>query len=91
MLERNLEKYLVTRCQQLGMYERKFVSPQRKNVPDRIIIHKGVVVFVELKAPGKKPNPAQIREHLRLQNAGALIVVADSLGSIDWLLQECFR
>ncbi len=91
MRESTVESYLVKRCKELGIYERKFVSPQRRNVPDRILVYNGVVVFVELKKPGEKPTPAQKREHIRLTEAGALVVVVDSKAEADWLLQECFR
>lgn len=88
MLERTLEKYLVAKCKERGIYERKFVSPQCRNVPDRILINHGVVVFVELKAPGKRPTPAQSREHTRLVNAGGLVIVADSKEEIDHLIEN---
>lgn len=44
----------------------KFTSPGRRNVPDRLCVVPGLVFFVEVKAPGKVPTPAQEREMNRL-------------------------
>ncbi len=38
----------------------------------------GAVQFTELKAPGKKPNDKQVREHDRLRRLGFTVNVIDS-------------
>lgn len=82
-LERNIEAYLVKRCKEIGALCDKFVSPQRRAVPDRIVIFKGNIVFVELKAPGKRPTVAQEHDHSRRRAAGATVLVIDSIESVD--------
>ena len=65
----------------------KFVSPNHNKVPDRIVLmpippkDQGIVAkyfrFVELKAPGKKPDKGQLREHKRLRKLGFTVEVID--------------
>jgi hypothetical protein len=40
-------------------------------------------IFVELKAPGKKPTPGQLREHARLRELGFRVEVLDSTEAVD--------
>lgn len=42
--------------------------------------------WVELKAPGEKPEPHQKREHERLRKVGQRVVVIDSIEGVDALL-----
>jgi hypothetical protein len=86
MLERDIEAYLVKRCKEIGALADKFTSPSRRSVPDRLITFGGRVLFVELKATGKKPTEAQVRDHERRRAAGADVVWLDSKGAIDDLI-----
>lgn len=85
MLERDIEAYLVKRCKEIGALADKFTSPQRRAVPDRLITFGGRVLFVELKATGKKPSEAQVRDHERRRAAGAEVVWLDSKEAVVWL------
>ena len=79
MLERDIEAHLVKRVKEAGGIAIKFTSPQRRSVPDRIVLMPGGVVwFAELKAPGKKPTEALEREHARLRALGFRVEVIDS-------------
>lgn len=42
-----------------------------------------VSCWVELKAPGKKPEAHQLREHQRLRDMGQVVLVIDALEQID--------
>ena len=88
MLERDIEAYLVKRCKDIGALCDKFVSPQRRSVPDRLITFSGRVLFVELKATGKKPTEAQVRDHERRRAAGAEVVWLDSQVAVDHLTHD---
>lgn len=57
----------------------KFTSPGTTGVPDRICIHHGRVIFVELKAPGRLPRPIQRRRIQQLKEHGVDAVVVDSI------------
>lgn len=86
MLERDIEAYLVKRCKEIGALADKFTSPQRRSVPDRLITFGGRVLFVELKATGKKPTEAQVRDHERRRAAGAEVVWLDSKLGVETVL-----
>lgn len=86
MLERDIEAYLVKRCKEIGALCDKFTSPQRRSVPDRLITFGGRVLFVELKATGKKPTEAQVRDHERRRSAGAEVVWLDSKEAVDLVI-----
>lgn len=83
-LERDIEKLLVARVKALGGIAEKFTSPGRRSVPDRLVIlPPGRVIFVELKSPGKKPTPAQLRDHERRRALGCDVRVIDNKEAID--------
>ena len=80
MLERNVEQALVLRVKSLGGLCEKFTSPGRRSVPDRLVtMPGGRIVFVELKAPGKKPTETQIRDHKRRCELGCEVLVIDTV------------
>ena len=82
MLERDIERALVRRVTALGGMAEKFVSTGRRSVPDRLItMPGGVVIFVELKNVGKKPTPAQQRDHDRRRALGCDVRVIDTMES----------
>lgn len=86
--ESAIEKYLRDEIKLIGGTAYKFTSPARRAVPDRIcILPKGLVVFVECKAPGKKPTSAQEREMKRLTDKFHSVFIVDSYESVDMLIQ----
>lgn len=79
-----IEQRLVDRVRARGGQAYKFKSPNRANVPDRIVLLPGgCILFAEVKSPGEKPTEAQLREHIRLRKLGFEVVVVDSLQGID--------
>ncbi len=54
----NIEQALKRSVEAAGGICWKLVSPGTAGVPDRICIHRGRVIFVELKAPGRFPRPS---------------------------------
>lgn len=89
MLESTIEKYLVDKVKKAGGIAYKFTSPARRSVPDRLVLigddgyTPPTIVFVELKAPGKKPTPSQTREHARIRALGFRVEVIDSKDGVD--------
>lgn len=84
MLEKDIESALCARVKSLGGLCEKFVSPGRRSVPDRIVtLPGGAIVFVEVKAPGKKPTDLQERDHARRKALGCRVVVIDSMESAN--------
>lgn len=57
--EKSIESYFTDKVKALGGLCFKFISPGVSGVPDRLVIYKGCVVFVELKRPKAKPRKLQ--------------------------------
>ncbi len=88
MRERDIEEYLVKRVQAMGGEVRKAEWIGRRGAPDRRVMLPGrLPVWVELKAPGVKPEAHQIREHNRMRRLGELVEVVDSLAAVEGLLR----
>ena len=69
--------------------ERQFVSPGMNGVPDRIVLMPdGKMAFVELKAPGKKPRPLQLKRKRMLEGLGFPVYVVDNIEQIGGILDE---
>lgn len=87
MRESVIEKHLCDRVKGLHGEAYKFKSPNRNNVPDRLVLLPGRHIhFVELKAPGEEPTTAQVREHERLRAMGFSVAVLDSKEAVDrWI------
>ena len=84
MVEKDVELALVKRVKEMGGLALKFTSPARRSVPDRLVLLPGGrVVFVECKAPGKRPTVLQAKEHERLRALGFEVVVVDNNGDFD--------
>lgn len=88
MRESKIENYLREEVERLGGIAFKFTSPNRRSVPDRICVFpEGVLVFVEVKATGKRPTDAQVRERRRLQALSQLVVTVASKFQVSTLIQ----
>ena len=82
MLEKQIEAAVCNYAKSKGLLVYKFTSPNRAAVPDRLfILPSGHVIFIEFKATGQKPTPAQEREHARLRGHHIAVFVVDSVGS----------
>jgi len=77
--ESQIEKKAKAYARQHGFWVRKFKSPGNRAAPDSIFMSpKGVVFFIEFKAPGKKPTAAQLRELLLISKQGGNSYWVDS-------------
>ena len=100
MRERDVEAYLVKRVRELGGECRKVQWIGRVGAPDRLVMLPPTVatgwggneclvptsIWVELKAPGEKARPSQVREHERMRAMGQRVVVIDSNDGVEELL-----
>lgn len=87
MKERDIEAHLVKRVKAMGGEIRKAQWIGRVGAPDRrVMLPDRLPVWVELKAPGVKPEMHQLREHNRMRRLGELVEVVDSLEAIERLL-----
>ena len=89
MRESKIERYLCEQIKLIGGIAYKFTSPQRRSVPDRLVVLPyGKSFFVECKAPDKEPTPAQKREAERLRALRQAVYVVDTIASVDALIRE---
>jgi hypothetical protein len=78
-LERDIERRVSELAKKGGWLSFKFVSPAQRGVPDRIFMKAGRIVFIEFKAPGKKPTELQDYIMRRMVDAGCEVHVCDSI------------
>lgn len=88
--ENKVERYLDNAVTRIGGITRKWTSPGRDGVPDRIVIRDGKVVFVEVKTTDGKLSPAQEREHQRLREQGVRVVTVYGEHGVDVFIASEF-
>ena len=89
MREKIIEEKFTKAVKQKGGVCWKFTSPGTAGVPDRIVLMpKGHIAFVEVKAPGEKPRPLQLSRHRLLRRLGFQVYVLDALEDIDKIILE---
>lgn len=89
MRESFIEEKLTKAVRQNGGVCWKFTSPGTAGVPDRIILMpKGHIAFVEVKAPGEKPRPLQLSRHRLLRRLGFRVYVLDNIDAIEKIISE---
>lgn len=81
--ESHIERRLVDAAVAAGALVRKLSWVNRVGAPDRLIIYRGKVYFVELKSPEGALEPAQTNEHRKLRNAGADVCTLNSYVKVD--------
>ena len=89
MLEKTIERKLTAAVKKAGGIAVKFVSPSCAGMPDRLVLlPDGLIAFVELKAPGKRPRPLQEARHRLLRFLGFRVYVIDKPEQIGGMLDE---
>jgi hypothetical protein len=84
MREAAVEKYLRQEVEKKGGMCEKFTSPGSRDVPDRLITWvNGHIDFVEVKAPGAKCRPGQLRDHDERRRRGCSVRVIDNVRAVD--------
>lgn len=89
MNERDIESRFRKTVKDAGGLALKFISPGYAGVPDRIVLMpKGTMCFVELKAPGEKMRPLQMRRKKQLESLGFRVFCIDSMEGIQKVIKE---
>ena len=87
MLEKTIENKLKTSVKDMGGIAFKFTAPGINGVPDRLVLlPHGKLAFIELKAPGRKMRPMQVRRKRQLEQLGFLVYCIDSVEQIGGAL-----
>ena len=87
MLEKTIEHKLKSAVKNKGGIAFKFTAPGINGVPDRLVLlPHGKLAFIELKAPGKKMRPMQVRRKRQLEQLGFLVYCIDSAEQIGGVL-----
>jgi len=87
MRERDLERFTTMFIKSRGGLALKFISPGHAGVPDRLVLMPGgKMCFMELKAPGRKPRPLQVRRIKQLRALGFKVFVVDRKEQIGGII-----
>ena len=87
--ERQIEQVLKRKVGQKGGLALKLVSPGFDGVPDRMVLLPGRrAVFVELKAPGQRMRPLQVKRKRQLESLWVSVYFLDSIEGIEVMLNE---
>ena len=86
--ENKVETYLHQCVTALGGTTRKWVSPSRPGVPDRVVVLPWGIWLVEVKTTDGDLSPGQVREHQRLTDAGAQVRTVYGHTGVDELIKE---
>ena len=89
MLEKNIEKRLIDEVKNKKGLCLKFISSSMTGIPDRIVLlPKGKIGFVEVKSPGEKPRPIQVKRIKKLKSLGFKVFVLDNIKMIDDIIGQ---
>ena len=79
MRESEIETKVSNYAKSKGWLSYKFTSPSNRGVPDRIYMKNGICLFIEFKAPKKKPTKLQEKVISRIRAEDFLVYVIDSI------------
>lgn len=89
MREKAIEAKLAKAVRLMGGFPLKITSANYDGMPDRLVLlPHGVLAFIELKAPGKKPRPLQEKRKRQLEGLGFSVFVIDNAEQIGGILDE---
>ena len=88
MLEKIVEKKLISAVNEIGGKAYKFSSPGNNGVPDRIVLYKGKCYFVELKRTGGDLSRIQNVVIKRFEQLGFKVRVLDSVDKVGDFISE---
>lgn len=93
--ESTVEDHLVAECKRHGILTRKVAWIGRSKAMDRLLVHAGRVVFVEMKSPEKfatfpanAHERAQLREMNRFGAQGVAVRLVGTKEGVDALVRE---
>lgn len=89
MREKYVEQRLVSEVKKHGGLCLKLASTGLDGIPDRLVLmSKGKIAFVELKAPKQKPRKLQLVRIKKLKEMGFSVYVLDNVEDIGGVIDE---
>lgn len=86
-LERKIERQACDTAEAHGWWQRKFTSPGRRGVHDRIFAKDDRFCLIEFKVPGETLDPLQVEEHQAVADCGITeSYVCDSVEQVRQIL-----
>lgn len=86
IIEKDVEDYLCAGVKAAGGEVRKSEWVGRRHCPDRRVMHPARCAYVEVKRPGGKLRPGQVREIERMRALGEDVVVLTTFDEVDGFL-----
>ena len=83
MRESQLQAQITKRLKDNGWFVTKLIQTSTNGIPDLMAIRKGVVIFLEVKQPGKKASPLQEHHIEGLNRCGVEARVVSSVEDIE--------
>ena len=89
MKEKYIEQKLVNEVKKRGGVCLKLASTGLDRIPDRLVLmSKGKIAFVELKAPKQKPRKLQLVRIKKLKEMGFSVYVLDDVKDIGGVIDD---
>ena len=89
MKEKIIEKEFKNAAKSMGGIALKLISPGFNGMPDRLVLlPRGKIAFIELKAPGKKLRPIQEKRKRQIEALGFMVFLIDNIDQIGGILSE---
>lgn len=88
LLESDLEYDVVLFCKSKDIRCEKLKLASKSGWPDRTLLYKGCVIFLELKRPKEKPTPLQQYTLDMLAKEGFQAYVVDSLDQAESIIND---
>ena len=76
--ESKVESAINAYADENGVKHYKQTGPDGRSKPDQLYMKNGVALFIEIKRPGEKPTPGQLRELKELQAVGMIAEWVDN-------------
>lgn len=86
--EKEIEKYLRDEVKKANGLCFKFISPGYTGVPDRLILLKPLIFFVEVKGPNGVISGKQARTIGRIRSQGTPVFIISSKREVDKLMES---
>jgi hypothetical protein len=85
MLESARKKRCTRALEEWGWEVIHLIQTNKNGIPDTLALRLGIVVFIEFKQPGKRPDPLQEYRHKKLREHGFTVLIVHDLSDIGHL------